>query len=171
MISHSMRDALNRQFNHELYSSYLYLAMAAWCDAKGFKGSASWMRVQSQEELAHAMILHNYLLEQDAEVAFPSIQAPDFQAQTVAQLFEAALAHERKVTASFHELAGLAQDERDFATGNFIRFFVDEQVEEEASFRAILDQLRLIGDVGHALFLIDRELSQRTFTMPPQLAA
>lgn len=170
MITTTIRNALNSQFNHELFSSYFYLAMAAWCDDNGLKGFASWMRVQSQEELSHAMILHNYLMEQNAEVVFAQIDAPKLEAQTVLEVFTAAYEHEQVVTKNFNEIASLCQDERDYATSNFVQFFIDEQVEEESAFRDILDQLKLVGNVGHALFLIDREMGQRSFVMPAKLS-
>jgi ferritin len=170
MINETIRAALSKQFNNELHSSYTYLAMAAWCDEHGLKGFANWMRVQAQEEMAHAMILHNYLRDQSAHLDFFPVAAPHVEADSIRALFDHAFKHEQGVTASFLHIASLARDASDFATGNFIQFFIDEQVEEESSFRDIMDQLKLIGDAGHVLFMLDREMAQRAFVMPAQLA-
>ena len=170
MISERMHEALTRQLNHEFFSSYIYLSMAAWLEDKSLRGCASWFRVQAQEELAHAMIVHNHLLDRDARVVLRAVEAPQAEFGSLREVFETALAHERDVTARFYAIAALAGEERDFATTNFTRYFIDEQVEEEASFRDIIDQLKLVGDNGHAIFMLDKELGARVFVMPPQLS-
>jgi ferritin len=170
MISEAMLEALTRQLNNEFYSSYVYLAMAAWLEDNSLRGVASWFRVQAQEELAHAMIVHNYLLDRDARITLRAIEQPQSEFKGLRDVFETALGHEREVTRNFNAIAALAGEERDFATSNFTRYFIDEQVEEEASFRDIIDQLKLVGDNGHAIFMLDKDLGTRVFELPPQLA-
>ncbi len=169
MLSTAMQAALLKQLNHEFFSSYVYLAMAAWCEDKGVRGFGRWMRIQAQEEMAHAMIIYRYLGDRDCRVILDTIQKPEADFGSIMEVFRAALEHERQVSRSFASIAALAQDERDFATGNFVQFFIDEQVEEEASFRDLIDQLKLVGDHGHAIFMLDREFGQRQFVLPAQL--
>lgn len=169
MISATMQEMLLNQINHEFYSSYFYLAMSSWCEERGLRGFGHWLRIQAQEELSHAMIIYNYIHERDGKVVLMPIEGPKAEFDSLMAVFQAALDHERGVTASFNRIASRAREESDFATGNFVQFFIDEQVEEEASFRDLIDQLRLVGDVGHAIFMLDREFAARTFVMPAQL--
>jgi ferritin len=171
MLSDKMHNALNAQLNHEFYSSYLYLGMSTWLEDQSLRGFASWFRVQAQEELAHAMIVHNYILDRGSSVVLEDVKARTVDYQALRSVFELALSHEREVTSNFNSIAALAADERDFATVNFTQYFVDEQVEEEASFRDLIDQLKLVGDTGHAIFMMDKELGSRRFVPPPQLSA
>lgn len=165
-----MHEALIGQLNYEFYSSYAYLAMAAWLEENSLRGFASWFRVQAQEELAHAMIIHNHLLDRDARIELRELAKPQSEFKGLRDVFETALGHEKDVTRRFNVIAAMAAEERDFATSNFTQYFIDEQVEEEASFRDIIDQLKLVGDNGHAIFMLDKELGSRVFEMPPQLA-
>ena len=169
MISQQMHDALTAQLNHEFYSAYLYLAMSSWLEDHSLRGFAHWFRVQGQEELAHAMIMHNYILDRGNRIVLSGVETPRSEYDGLLDLFEIALGHERQVTSNFNAIAALAVAENDFATSSFTQYFIDEQVEEEAAFRDLIDQLKLVGDKGQAIFMLDKDLSQRTFVPPSQL--
>lgn len=162
MIGKKLTTALNDQINKELYSAYLYLAMAAQAEEMNLSGFASWFRVQAGEEVEHAMKFFHYLTEQGARVVLDAIAKPPAEFKSAAQMFAETLEHEQKVTASIHALMDLAIKGNDYATQSFLKWFVDEQVEEEANASAIVAKLRMIGaDAGPALLMLDRELGQR----------
>lgn len=167
MISEKMQEALNGQTNAELYSAYLYLSMAAYFQSINLPGFENWMRVQAQEELVHAMKFFNHVNERDGRVVLRSIEAPPTEWDSPLAAFEDAYQHEQKVTRLINDLVDLAVKEKDHATNNFLQWFVSEQVEEEASANGVVQKLELMRDAPGALFMIDRELAQRVFTMPP----
>ncbi|HCZ07279.1 MAG: ferritin [Thermotogota bacterium] len=160
-INATVEKALNEQINRELYSAYLYLAMAAYLDEKNLPGAAHWMRVQAQEEVGHAMRLYNYVVERRGRVVLEAIEKPPVEWKSITDVFESALKHEEKVTSHIHSLVDLAQEEGDHATVSMLKWFVDEQVEEEASVDEILQKLRYLGEDGRSLIILDRELAQR----------
>lgn len=166
MLKQSIEKALNRQLNRELYSAYLYLAMSAYFESSNLKGSASWMRVQAQEELMHAMKFYSYVSERGGRVTLEAIEAPPTEWKSPLAAFEHVYEHEQKVTGLIHELINLAIAEKDHATNSFLQWFVTEQVEEEASADEVRHKLRLIGEDGAGLFMLDGELGQRVFTPP-----
>ena len=170
MIDKKMVSAINRQINAELYSSYLYLSMAACFKTTGLEGFANWMQVQAQEELMHAMKFYNYLSERDGRVVFEAIDKPPGKWDSALAAFQAAYQHEQKVTGMINALADLAQELKDHASQVFLQWFVNEQVEEEASAKALVDKLALIGDSPQGLFMIDSKLAARTFVMPAAAA-
>lgn len=165
MLSKKMEKALNDQINAEFYSAFLYLSMAAYFDGVGMGGFASWMRVQFQEEQAHAMKLFDYVGERGGKVTLGVIEAPKAKWKSALDVFEDTYKHEQKVTGLINKLVDLARAESDHATDNFLRWFVAEQVEEEASAGDILQKVKMIGD-GNGLYMLDRELAQRVFTPP-----
>ena len=167
MISKKMEKAINDQINAELYSAYLYLSMAGYFDGKGMKGAAHWMRVQAQEETTHAMKFYLHVYDRQGSVQLSAIKAPPTTWKSPEAVFADVCEHEAKVTALINNLVDLANREKDPASGAFLQWFVTEQVEEEASAREILDQLKLNGDNGPGLILLDRELATRTFIYPP----
>lgn len=169
MISEKMRQALNDQINAEFYSGYLYLGMAAWFELKNLMGFANWMRVQVQEELAHGMIFFNYLGSRGGTVGLGAIEAPPASWDSPRAVFEAAYAHEQKVTARINKLMDLAIAESDHATSAMLQWFITEQVEEEMNASGIANQLAVAGDNPNALFMLDRELASRMFVLPAQL--
>ncbi len=170
MLSEKMQKALNDHFTAELYSSYLYLSMAAYFGDKSLTGSASWMKIQALEEMVHAMKFYDYIEERGGRVVLQPIAQPPSEWASPEKVFEEVLDHERHVTSLVNDLVALAIEEKDFATHNFLQWFVGEQVEEEASADEVLQTLRLAGEGGNGLFMVDRELGQRTFTMPPDVA-
>ena len=161
MLSQSINDALNKQINEELFSAYLYLAMSATSDSMGLAGFANWFRQQYQEELAHADRFFNYILERGGEVDLDAIAKPEVGSVSPLDLFEKGLAHEQHITACIFKLKDLARAESDHATDVFLEWFVNEQVEEEASTQAVIDQLRLVKDNPSGLFMVNRELAGR----------
>lgn len=170
MISVKTQEALNKQINEELYSSYLYLSMSAYCQTKNLAGMANWFRVQAQEELIHVMKFFDYINDRGGLVKLQPVAGPQQEWTSFLKAFEDAYAHEQKITAMINELVDLSIKEKDRMTENFLQWFVSEQVEEEASVSEIVGQLRLIGNEGSGIFMVDRELAQRVF-VPPTAAA
>ncbi len=166
MLSEKMCDALNKQVNEELYSAYLYMAMAADFESKNLSGFATWMRVQVQEEMTHAVKLFDYINERGGRVALEAIAKPTAEWESPLAAFEAAYKHECHISECINKLVDLARAESDHATENFLQWFVTEQVEEEASTDAVVKKLQLLGGAGNGLFMMDRELGQRVFTPP-----
>lgn len=161
MLSDKMLEALNKQINAELYSSYLYLAMAADFHDKNLSGFARWMEAQAQEEHGHAMKIYAYVHEQMARVKLDAIDAPRTEWDSPLAIFQETFAHEQKVTKMIHDLVTLAREESDYATEGFLGWFVKEQVEEEASAADMRDKLELVGDSKNGLFMLDRAAAAR----------
>jgi len=161
MLPEKVQIALNDQVNAELYSAYLYLAMNAYFKARGLDGFANWMSQQAHEETLHALKIYDFIHQRGGRVILDQVDAPPAQWDSPLAVFEATLQHEQKVTALINGLVELAQAERDHATSIFLEWFVSEQVEEEESVGAVLDQLRLLGEDKSGLFMVDRELAQR----------
>lgn len=163
----SMQKAINDQINAELYSSYLYLSMSAWCFSRDLNGMGSWFKVQAQEELIHVGKFFGYVLDRDGKVELQKIDGPPTEWSGPLAAFEGALEHERKITAKINKLVDLAAKEGDHTTHTFLQWFVNEQIEEEATAKQIVGQLRLIGDNTSGLYLLDKELGTRVFALPP----
>ncbi|PLV59862.1 ferritin [Thermotoga sp. KOL6] len=161
VISERIRKALNNQLNKEIYSSYLYLSMATYFDAEGFKGFAHWMKKQAQEELNHAMKFYSYIYDRGGRVELETIEKPPSKWEGVEEAFKAALEHEEFVTRSIYDILELAMEEKDHATVSFLKWFVDEQVEEEEQVREILDLLKKASGHISLIFQLDRYLGQR----------
>jgi len=167
VIGQALQDAVNKQINAELYSSYIYLSMSAYFESLGLPGFANWMRCQAQEEVLHAMKFYHHLCERDGRVLVAAIDGPATEWQSPLDAFQTAYAHEQKVSGMINDLVDLAEEQRDRAAANFLQWFVAEQVEEEASAKAVVDKLNLIKDAPAALFMVDAELGQRIFVPPP----
>ncbi len=167
MLNKKIEKALNEQINAEFYSAYMYLSMAAYLESMNLSGFSNWMKVQFEEEQFHAMKFYDYVLERGGEIKLKAIDKPPHKWKDIIEVFEATLEHEREVTKMINDLVDLAISEKDHATVNFLQWFVDEQVEEEASVEELLSQLKLVEGKGSGLFMLDREAKQRTFT-PPQ---
>ncbi len=162
MLKPKMEEALNRQINAELHSSYLYLSMAAYFESQTLPGMANWMRIQAQEEEVHAMKLFDFIHERDGRVLLTEIEGPETEWESPLDAFRAAFAHECKISGLINDLVDLSIKESDHATNAFLQWFVSEQVEEEANAKAIVDKLKLAGGNSVALLMIDGELGQRT---------
>lgn len=170
MISAKVQDALNAQINKEFWSAYLYLSMAMQLADRGNLGIANWFRIQHKEELAHAEILINYLITRGGRVELAPIAAVPTSWNSPLDIFTDTLAHEEAITASFNELYALAEAEHDYATRGKLDWFIAEQVEEEETVKELINRLRLVGDNGLALFMIDQELGSRSYSTPAPLA-
>ena len=162
MLSKKMQDAINDQINAEMWSSYLYLSMSAYFEDKGLPGFAHWMRLQADEENMHAMKFFDYVYERDGRVFLKPIDEVPTDWMDTLTVFEETLKHEQKVTSMINNLMEIAIEEKDHATQSFLKWFVDEQVEEEASVNEIIDQLKLMEGSGHGLFMLDREMKGRS---------
>lgn len=167
MLTEKLCQALNNQLNNELYSAYLYLSMSSYAASIGLKGSANWFMVQYQEEMVHAMKFYNYINSRGEHVKLQAIAAPPSEFNSLLDMFEQTLKHELSITASINELTDLALSEKDHATNIFLQWFVTEQIEEEENDRDIIGKLKLIGDNGQGLLMLDNELAARVFVPPP----
>ncbi len=163
-----IQDAINVQINAEIYSAYLYLSMAAYFDSKGLAGFANWMKTQYQEEMAHAMKFYDYTYERGGEVILQAISAPPTSFKSPLHVFEESLKHEQMVSNLINNLYELAIKEKDYAFKSFLKWYIDEQVEEEGSAQVVVDKIKLAGEEGPGLFMLDKELGARVFTPPAQ---
>jgi ferritin len=166
MINEKMQKALNKQINAELYSSYLYLSMQAYFKSLNLAGFANWMNIQVREELIHAMKIYDFVNERSGRVTLKAIAEPPPRWQSPLAAFEEVSGHEQKVTGLINDLVNLAIEEKDHATNSFLQWFVNEQVEEEASAEAVVQELKLVKDAPGGLLFLDRQLAQRVFEAP-----
>lgn len=166
MINDKVGKVLNEQINKELFSSYLYLAMSAYCSDLGLLGFANWTRVQAQEELAHAMFIYDFLIDRGAKVLLTSIETPPNSWDGPLHIAEEILKHEIYVTGLINNIVTVAEEVKDRATMSYMNWFVDEQVEEESNAQDIISKLKLIGDDKSALYLLDKDLAARVFVQP-----
>jgi ferritin len=157
-----VHEAINRQINAELTASYSYLQMSAFCARQAFTGCAHWLRLQSQEEYGHAMKLYDFLIARDGTVELGAMPAPKQSFETIAAVFEAALAQEQEVSRQIDSLYELAFREKAFAATVELQWFLTEQVEEEKSAREIVAKFRLVGNDPSSLLDLDRELGSRS---------
>lgn len=161
MIGKAMQDAMNEQINKELFSSYLYLSMAAYFEEKNLPGFANWMRIQSDEEREHAMKFYDFILETGGKVNLKAIDAPKTEWKSALEVAEEVAAHEGKVTASIYSLYELAQKEKDYPAQMMLQWFITEQVEEEKNAAEIVANLKLIEERGTAVLMLDHRLAKR----------
>lgn len=154
-------DALNMQMNLEFESAYIYLSMAAWAEEQALPGMAAWLKKQSQEEVEHGMKIFSYLNDRDSAVALAGIPQPKKKWSTALQVFEDALMHEQKVTKSILDVQSKVSQDGDKAAELFLNWYVDEQVEEEAQTRDIIDKLKRVSSAPAGLYMVDKELGQR----------
>lgn len=164
MLSNNMLSALNKQINKEIYSAYLYMSMSAYSQYTGLKGFANWFMVQYNEEMEHAMKIYTYVNDQGEQVKLMAIDEPPVEFDSPLDMFEKTLDHEKFITKSINELVDIAIAEKDHATVIFLQWFVTEQIEEEGNDNDIINQLKLVGDNGNGLIMLDRELGSRVFT-------
>jgi ferritin len=161
MIGKAMQDAINEQINKELYSSYLYLSMAAYYENKNLQGFAKWMRMQESEERVHAMKFYDFLVDRGGQVLLKPIAAPENDWKSSLELFRQVAAHEASVTASINNLFELAVKEKDYPAQVLLQWFITEQVEEEKNAAEIVSQLELVEARGTAVLMLDHRLGKR----------
>ena len=156
MLKQRIEDVLNEQVTKEAYSSALYLAMASWCEKKGFAGIANWMYTQSDEERIHMLKFIKYINERGGHAIVSEIKQPPVEQGSVKEMFEAVLKHEEYITDSINQIVGITIEEKDFTTNNWIQWFVNEQIEEESNVTHILDKLNMLGSEN--IYLFDRDI-------------
>lgn len=166
MLKKKMLDALNKQINEELFSAYLYLSMAAYFESISLNGFATWMKVQVQEEISHAMKIYDFIFERGGKAEMQAIKKPALEWKSPLNAFQEAYKHECHISGCIGKLVDLAIELGDHPSNNFLQWFVAEQVEEEASADDIVQKLKLIGNDGGGLFMMDQEMGTRVFTPP-----
>lgn len=166
MLSDNLLKNLNDQVNFEFYSSYTYLAMAAYAESVDLSGIANFFRVQAQEELFHAMKLYDYIFQKNGVVELDKIDKPEGKYESIVDVFETGYKHEQLVTSRIYRLADIASEEKEHATMSLLRWFIDEQVEEENTFNTLLKKIKRAEDNPAALYMLDEELATRVFTPP-----
>jgi ferritin len=162
MISKAMQAAVNEQINKELYSSYLYLSMAAYFENKNLPGFAKWLHVQADEERGHGMKLYQHLVDRNGRVTLKAIAAPGTDWESNLEVFKEVQTHEAEVTASINSLYELALKEKDYPMQVLLQWFINEQVEEEKNAADIVQQLELIDAHGTAVLMLDHQLGKRS---------
>jgi len=168
VIGKKVQSAMNDQLNAETYSAYLYWSMAAYFESVNLPGFANWMRIQAQEEMVHAAKFFDYVCQRHGRVLLKAIEGPPTEWKSPLAAFEAAFGHEQKVTALINKLVDLAIAEKDHAANSFLQWFVNEQVEEEASADEIVQKLKRIKGDEALLLMLDKEMAQRVFTPPAE---
>lgn len=161
MLSKTLQNALTEQINHELYSAYLYLSMAAHFDSKNLSGFAHWMHIQYQEETEHALKFYKYIYDRGSSVVLKAIAQPPTKFKTPIEIFEHVLDHEQKVTGLIHKLYELALKEKDYPTQSMLQWFINEQVEEEKNATEIINTLEMVGNSPLSLIMVDKQLGAR----------
>ena len=162
MLSERMQSVLNKQVRIEAESSQIYLAMASWAEQKGLEGVSQFMYAQSDEERMHMLKLFKYINERGGHANVTELSAPELEFGTIKKMFETLFKHEVFVSQSINELVHIALEEKDYATHNFLQWYVAEQIEEEAQARTILDKINLIGDDKGGLYLFDNDIKRLT---------
>ena len=161
MLSEKLLNALNTQIEHELFSSNLYLSMAAYFETKNLPGFAQWMRVQSDEERAHALKFFDYLHDVGAQAKIHALSEPPFEWSSALDVFEHVLTHEKKVTSLIHSLYEIALQDKDYASQSMLKYFIDEQVEEEKNASLIVEQLKMLTDHRAIILHLDHRFGKR----------
>ena len=170
MLSEKLKNAINKQINAELWSAYLYLSMSMDAESKGYKGVANWFFVQWQEEQDHARIFMNYLNSRDAKVELKPIKEVPVAWNSVLEMFQETLKHEKVVTSLINNLAAIAAEDRDFASSNMLVWFIDEQIEEEENARDMIFAAESVEGDKYGMYQLDKELAARTYTQASPLA-
>ena len=166
MINQKIEQAFNKQINAETYSAYMYWSMSAALEEMNLPGCARWMRMQAREEMTHAQKFYDHIVERGGRVILTAIEAPPTEWDSLKAVFEATLQHEQKVTGLINDLVDLAAAEKDHAAAMCLQWFVTEQVEEEATVMDILGKLEIVGQTPGGLYMLDKEMGQRTLTPP-----
>jgi ferritin len=161
MIKKKLEEAVNKQIQEEFQSAYQYLAFSAYFEEENLNGFAHWMQVQWQEEIDHAMKFYNHILRRGGSVELLAIDQPKVEAESTIEVFDKVLKQEQHVTKCIHELYDMAQQENDYPLETLLHWFIDEQVEEEEMAGEILDRLKMIGEHGPSLYLLDQEMGNR----------
>ena len=165
-MEQKMLDALNDQMNFEYFSAHIYLSMAAYAGELGLAGFEHWLITQYEEEVFHAQKFYHYIVSRDGRAVLKGFEDPEKDFDSLLSMLEIALGHERIVTGRINDLVKLSNDLSDYATHNFLQWYISEQVEEEETFNDLIQKVKLVKDAG--LYILDNELKTRTFTPPTQ---
>lgn len=165
MLNARVEEALNKQLNEELFSAYLYLAMSADFQGKNLPGFASWMAIQAQEEISHAQKFYNFILDRGGKVQLQAIAQPQSEWASPSAAYSAGLTHERHISACIHNLYAVAEEEKDYPTRVFLHWFIEEQVEEEATAEEWVEKVKRVENDPSGLFSVDKEAATRTFDL------
>ena len=160
MLSKNMQAALNKQIKIEAESSQVYLAMASWSESKGLEGISEFMYAQSDEEREHMLKMFKYVNERGGHAEVSELVEPAQEYGSIKEMFKTLFKHEVFVSQSINDLVHISLEEKDYATHNFLQWYVAEQIEEEAQARTILDKINLIGDDKGGLYLFDNDIKQ-----------
>ncbi|EJP6471320.1 ferritin [Clostridium sporogenes] len=171
MLSEKLLNALNSQINFEFYSSYIYLSMASYAESEDLSGFANFFKVQAQEEIFHAMKFYDYVNQMGGRVILEKIDQPKVEYKNILECFEDGFNHEKIVTSRVYNLTDIATEEKEHATISLLKWFIDEQVEEENNFNTIIRKLKRANSNPAVLYMLDDELSTRVFTSPTNINA
>ena len=161
MVKKNVEDLMNAQIANELDAAHTYLSMSAYLEFVNLPGFANWMRIQAGEEIEHAMKFYTQIVERGGRVRLAALRQPPIEFESPLQVAELALAHEQKVTGQIHAIYDLAVQEKDYASQSFLKWFVDEQVEEELNATTLIEKLKMVGDFKAGLYMLDNELGER----------
>ncbi len=164
MLSEKLLTKLNEQITHEFYSAHYYLAMAAYFKKQDLDGFANFFIVQAEEERFHAMKFFDFIIDQGEEALITGFKDPKRDFESAEEIFTLALEHEQLVSSLINDLMAIAQEDKHYPTISFLQWFIDEQVEEEATMGKLLSQIKRVGEKGHGILMLDRELAARSFT-------
>ncbi|MBU1369088.1 MAG: ferritin [Bacteroidetes bacterium] len=166
MLNKKVEKAINEQIKKEEFSSRLYLSMAIWCEVNGFPGAASFLYRQSDEERMHQLKFVHYTNDRGGSAALMSLEKPEAEFNSLLEVFQKVMKHEQFITESINELYGITLEEKDYTTGNFLQWYINEQIEEESTMSTILDKISLVGNDKSGMFHIDKELEAMTAAAP-----
>ncbi len=167
MLPEKIEKAFNEQIKHELESAYIYLSMAAWLHKKGYDGIAQWYRVQTQEEMVHAMKFFDHINNRGGKVVLQNIAQLKTEWKSLKEVVADGLAHEEFITSKINDLVKLSKELDDFASMPMLNWLVEEQVEEEVNANKNVDNVNMVGENGQGILMLDREMGARVFVMPP----
>ena len=166
MLSENLLNHLNDQVNYEIYSAYVYLSMAAYCESVDLSGFSNFFKVQSQEELFHAMKFYDYIFQKNGIVVLEQIEKPNACFENILNVFEAGYEHEQIVTSKIYKIADIATEEKEHSTLSLLNWFINEQVEEENNFNSLLKKIKRAENNSAALYMLDDELATRVYVPP-----
>ncbi len=162
MVKKNVESAINEQIKREEFSSRLYLSMAIWCEANGFPGAAAFLYRQSDEERMHQLKFVHYVNDRGGVAALMALDQPAAKYDSLLDVFQQVMKHEEYITASINDLYEVTLQEKDYTTGNFLQWYINEQIEEESTMKTILDKISLVGNDKAGMFHIDKELDAMT---------
>ena len=166
MIKANVEKAINEQIKKEEYSSRLYLQMATWCEVNGLGGAANFLYAQAEEEREHMLKFVHYLNDRGGHAKMMSLEQPPYEFKNIRDIFDQVMKHEEFITESINKVYEVTLNEKDYTSGNFLQWFINEQIEEESTMRGILDKMELVGDDKAGYFHIDKELESMAAARP-----